>query len=103
MTLFLKPWEPLYGDRAKYFEQELARELPEHHPLCSKRYTALAKTEVSDDILYCLDDGTYAQVHLTFTKGPPERPGWPGHQAFEALADWMVGRMLADHTRKFGL
>ena len=102
------------GDRAKrsvrsvtriatFFEDELARELAPHHALYTRRCTAVAQTGASDDVLFRLDNGTFAQVHLTFTQNPPERPGWPGYDVFKTLADWMIERMLPDHTDHFAL
>ena len=56
-----------------------------------------------DDVLYQLDDGTYAQVHLTFTKKPFESRDWPGHDAFETIADWMIAVMVPNHIDHFDL
>jgi hypothetical protein len=102
-SLFLIPWYALSDDRAAFFEEELARELAPHHSLHNRHFTAEAKTGASDDVLYRLDDGTFAQVHLKFTKEPRERPPLPRHHAFETLADWMIERMLPDHIEYFGL
>jgi hypothetical protein len=103
-VLFLTPWFALSGDRAKFFETELARELAPHHALYTKRRTAVAITGASDDVLYRLDDGKYAQVHLTHTRTAPETvPGVPPTGIFETLADWMIDKMLPDHVEHFGL
>jgi hypothetical protein len=102
--LCLIPWYALSDDRAAFFEGELTRELAPHHPLFAKRRTAVAKTDASDDVLYRLDDGTYAQVHLTHTRIAPETvPGVPRTRIFETLADWMIDKMLPDHVDHFGL
>lgn len=101
--LFLKPWKALSEAGAKVYEDELARELAVHRPLYGHQFYAVAITVESDDVLYRLDDGTFAQVHLTFMKESPERPGWPGHDVFETLADWMIERMLPSHIERFDL
>jgi hypothetical protein len=101
--LLLRPWGLLSDGRARYFERELARELPPDHALHNRRFTAVAITGASDDVLLRTEDGTFAQVHLTFTKTPPKRPGWPEFAEFETLSDWVTERMLPDHVDFFGL
>jgi hypothetical protein len=99
----LKPWNGLSGSRAKFFENELARELAPRHTLYGRNCTAIAITGESDDVLFMLDGGAFAQVHLTYTRNPPERPGFPRHTMFDTLADWMIGVMIQDHVDYFGL
>ena len=102
--LFLTPWEPVTGERARYLEEELARELAPHHALCGRRIRAVAITVESDDVLFQFDHGgAMVQVHLTYTKDPPEMPGLPRHQMFDHLADWMIEKMIADHVDRLGL
>ena len=100
---FLVPWNPLSDRRTKYFEEELAREVAPHHPLHGRLFVAVGITGASDDVLR-LDDGTFAQVHLTYPPNPPEAfPGLPRTCIFETLADWMLAVMLPDHVDHFGL
>jgi len=101
--LFLEPWVALRADSesAKFFEHEVARELAPSHSLYGRRLRTVAKNSACDDLLFRLDDGTYAEVHLTFTRTPPERPGWPRYRAFENLADWMVASMRPEHIEHF--
>ena len=101
--LLLRPWELLSDERARHFERELARELPPDHALHNRRLTAVAITGASDDVLFRIEDGTFVQVHLTFTQTPPERPGWPEFAEFPTLFDWVTERMLPDHVDFFGL
>jgi hypothetical protein len=104
MTLFLRPWEPVCGDRAKYFEKELARELAPHHPLFGRPVHAIALTVESDDVLYQLDDGSVSQVHLTYTPNAPEAAsGCPRHRSYGMFGDWVIEKMLPDHIDHFGL
>jgi hypothetical protein len=100
--LLLRPWEPLSDERARFFEREPAREPPDH-ALQNRRLMAVAKTGASDDVLFKIEDGTFVQVHLTFIKTPPERPGWPGFKTYETLFDWVTHRMLPDHVDFFAL
>jgi hypothetical protein len=55
-------------------------------------------------VLFRSDDGTVAQVHLTYTPNPPETfPGCPGCRVYASLGDWMIEVMLPDHVDHFGL
>jgi hypothetical protein len=100
----LIPRESISGERALYFEQELAQELGPHHALFGRTTRAVAITRESDDVLFEFADGTFAQVHLTYTRNPPEMAaGCPGHRAFETLADWMIERMIPEHIDRLGL
>jgi hypothetical protein len=104
MMLFLKPWEPLVAATSiQFFEHELLREIAGAHALYGRRVQAIAKNSTCDDVLYRLDDGTFSQVHLTFTSAPPGLPGWPGHDEFEKLANWMIVVMVPNHIDHFGL
>lgn len=103
--LFLKPWVglPAGSKSAKFFEDELIRELASSHSLYGHRVYAVAKNSTRDDVLFRLEDGTFGEVHLTFTKTPPEAIGWPRSRMFESLADWMIRSMLPEHSEHFGL
>ena len=68
----LVPWESVSSERAKYFEQELARELGPEHALFGRPIKCVALTRRSDDVLFQLGDSTFARVHLTYTRNPPE-------------------------------
>ena len=103
-VLFLRPWKPLSDSGAKFFEAELARELVPHHLLHSHRTCAVAITVESDDVLYRLEDGSFAQVHLTHARNPAETvTSFPRTRTFETLVDWMITVMLPDHVDHFGL
>jgi len=104
MMLFLKPWEPLLATTAiQFFEDEHLREIPPSHALYGRKFQAIAKNSTCDDVLYQLDDGTFSQVQLTFTKAPPELPVWPRHDEFKNLADWIIAVMVPRHIDHFGL
>lgn len=67
--------------------RELESELGEGHVLKGAACMPIARAEGSDDILFQLDDGRVAEVHLTFA-GRPERPPWPGTAIFDDLNAW---------------
>src|SRR5262245_31978553 len=101
--LFLVPWRRLPAQRTAFFEQELARELGGDHALQGKISKAVAVTGESDDVLFKLREGTFAQVHLTFTQNALERPGWPSFRVSDSLGDWMIQVMIEDHVEHLGL
>jgi hypothetical protein len=101
-VVFLEPWFQLSAESATFFEEELTREVAPSHPLYGRKCTAIAKTGASDDVLFSLEDGTFAQVHLTHAQYP-ERRGWPRHRTFDSIASWMVAIMIEDHIDHAGL
>jgi hypothetical protein len=102
-VLFLEPWGQVTGTRAEFLERRAAKELAPDHALYQKLRAAVAITGASDDVLFELADGRFAQVHLTYTKTPPERPGFPRYRIFETLYDWMTEVMIEDHVEHSGL
>jgi hypothetical protein len=100
--LFLWPWKvPAASTGA---DAELRREIGPQHVLYGRSFRASGVTVESDDWLFELDDGTFAQVHLTYTPTPPEPlAAFPSTRIFATLADWMLERMLPDHVDHLGL
>ena len=101
--LFLRPWKALSANSGAA-DAELRREIGPNHILYGRSVRAVGVTVESDDWLFELDDGTFAQVHLTYTQTPPEAlADLPRARIFETLADWMLDTMLPDHVDHFGL
>jgi hypothetical protein len=94
--VFLKPWRRVTDEQAMFFEGELKRVLAPHHPLFGRHLAAAAVTCETDDVLFQLDEGVLAQVHLTYALHP-EAPGFPYCQMFSTFGDWMLEAMLSDH------
>jgi len=103
--LFLHPWKPIAAESGfgVFFERELDRELGPDDPLRQHQASCIAKNFTCDDVLFHLDDGTLAEVRLTFPKNPPEGPGWPRRRTFDTLADWALASMIPVHEVHFGL
>ena len=66
-----------YGDEFNWYEimktdthflDELNSELNEKHPLYKKAIKAVAKCDSNDDVLFLLNNNTYAIIHLTYSK-----------------------------------
>lgn len=75
-------------EEARGLERELAREMPRGHILLGRGVRAIARCGASDDVLYRLDDGTLAQVHLTWNV--ERNPLWPGTSIYPDLAVWQA-------------
>lgn len=89
--VFPERWRDLRGrdaadesDRAKV-ERELSRETAEGHVLFAVSVSAVAACRHCDDVLFALDDGRFACVHLTYVRSAPDRLPWPDTQF---LDDW---------------
>jgi hypothetical protein len=71
------PWKPLdSGSEVPAIQRQLEQEITAEHPLHGKQATAIARRIDSDDVLVRLGDGTYANVHLPWSRPGSERsPG----------------------------
>jgi hypothetical protein len=98
------PWVPVEAlgpHFAATFEQVLKREVAPGHPLYGIPAQAIGKRDISDDVLFRLLDGSgrVAEVHLTWTSSPPERPPWPSTGIFASLEEWAEESMRPDHEQ----
>jgi len=66
-----------------YLLAELDSELNESHYLFGKAKAAIAKCVSKDDVLYLLNNDSYAIVHLTYSKN--NTVGFPKHIEFPDL------------------
>ena len=83
---FQEPWFKT-NDNAKYFEEELLREVSSGHSLCGKKITAIAFRRDQDEVLFKIEgtENQYAVVHLTYNKETD--PRWPGVTFYK---DWQT-------------
>ena len=94
---WLEPWGPVTKEHATALVAELVAELRPGHALHGIGATALGARADQDDVLFALDDGRVAVVHLTWA-GSRERPPWPGTRVYADLGDWIARGMAADHA-----
>ncbi|HYE47337.1 MAG TPA: hypothetical protein VEA44_16350 [Caulobacter sp.] len=73
-------------DEQQGLEAELLRELSSDHVLHGHRITALARRWRRDDVLFRLDDGRFAQVHLTWRY--ESRSNWPSTEIYPTFDAW---------------
>jgi len=71
----------LYSNPKSY--EELNAQLGKKHPLYRKFNKPIARCYSQDDVLYQLNDGTYAIIHLTYSRS--NQDGWPRFIAFKNL------------------
>ncbi|PWR23985.1 hypothetical protein [Zavarzinia compransoris] len=84
---FAYPWIALTDGAARaLFDRELRLELVPGHPLHGIGATAIGRVDGEDDILFALDDGRLAVVHLTFIGKPEQSPAWPRCTLFATAA-----------------
>ena len=67
---------------------ELKKELAPDHQLFGCTATAIARANPNDDVLFKLEGGRAAIVHLTW-KGSSERTPWPATTIFTSLDEAM--------------
>ena len=80
-------WRAVVSDTERTeLELELCRELAPSHVLSGATATAIARRWRRDDTLFRLQDGRFAQVHLT--RHVETDPRWPDTQLFESFAAW---------------
>jgi len=72
------------GSESKWLVQ-LNAELSQTHPLYRRATKALARCYARDDVLYRLEDGKCAIVHLTYSRDNVD--GWPRFVMFEKPED----------------
>jgi hypothetical protein len=92
----LAPWQALSPERAEHFLRELENELDVHHPLYGVELKPIALSTQADDVLFQLNDGRVAMVHLTW-KSRPETPPWPHHTIYLTFEDWVQKVILPEH------
>jgi len=79
-----EPWlrpEPQLGAA---LAAEARAEIGADHELAGHELAAVIKCAGCDDVIFSVDDGTFAQVHLTWAQHPEPRP-WPATQRHRGL------------------
>ncbi|WP_133487720.1 hypothetical protein [Aliiroseovarius marinus] len=88
MNTLPQNWMPLGVFQKLYFQRALKRQMAPGHVLQGRRFRAVAKDASSDDVLYILDDGQAAVVHLTWTK--ETSAAWPSTALYPSLSDFVM-------------
>lgn len=80
-------WRTVMTHQARHLiDAELVRELASGHVLAARTATVLGRFERSDDMLFELEDGSLAEVHLTWAV--EDRPDWPRTRLYPSFQTW---------------
>jgi len=93
---FLEPWRALSDEQADALLRELQIELSPGHSLHGSQLAAIARSRLADDVLFRLQDGRVAEVHLTWRRSLECLP-WPKHRMYKSLEEWAQQVMVPDH------
>ena len=84
------------GDRrselAESFDVELQREIGPDHPLFQRPARAIAKRDANDEVLFELDSGQLALVHLTWARHPEPVP-WPTTALYTSFDEFFAAAL----------
>lgn len=93
---WLAPWGPVNDPAEKArLEAELVREVCAEHVLFGVPVSLVGRRQGRDDFLFKLDDGRFAQVHLTWSR--ETRPQWPSTDLYLTWGDWVRESMVPEH------
>lgn len=68
------PWFRPAPQLAAALAAEAQAEIGRHHALAGHQLTAVAKCAGCDEVIFVVDDGTFAQVQLTWAQYPEREP-----------------------------
>jgi hypothetical protein len=74
-----EPWFRPEPRQAAALAAEAQAEIGADHELAGHRLTAVVKCAGCDEVIFRVDDGTFAKVHLTWARHPEPEP-WPAAQ-----------------------
>ena len=93
---FLEPWGALPSERAEALLREVRIELSRGRPLFGAILTAIGASRRANDVLFGLNDGRVADVHLTWRRAAEQNP-WPSHRIYASFEEWAQRVMIPDH------
>ena len=91
-----EPWCRPTDERAQALRREALLEIGLGHQLAGRRLTTLAVCEGCDDVLFRLDDGSFAIVHLTWTSRQESSP-WPTTRRMASVPKLLQAAREHDH------
>src|SRR5438045_2550616 len=99
---WLIPWQPVEGaDARRSLIAEFQRELPAGHVLSGARVTPIGRRQDCDDVLFALDDGRVAIVHLTWSGKTEPVSDHPWTVLFASMERFVEDEMTPQH-REWG-
>ena len=99
---WLIPWHPVEDQREREgLLAELHRELPRGHVLVGVRLTPIGARQDCDDVLFALEDGRVAVVHLTWSGRTEPALDHPSTALFDSMDRFVEDEMKPEH-REWG-
>lgn len=92
---WLVPWEAI-EDKKNGYASELHKELSPQHKLYKNEVTAIAKRVDCDDVLFKLEDETFAVVHLTWSGKRDQDSNFPWTVLYTSLEEFVNNAMAPD-------
>lgn len=93
--IFLDPWQ---STKSEKFLLELKKEICEDHVLYNKELEVVARRRDRDEYLFWLiNDGKFAQVHLTWRGSIEPDPFWPATELYDSFNIWAETVMKQDN------
>jgi hypothetical protein len=92
----LEPWIAV-GQYADNLVDELKAEVNDQHPLWSIHVRPIAQRTDCDDVLFSLEGGRVAVVHLTWSGARECNVTFPEVTFFDSLDEWATNQMFRDH------
>lgn len=81
---FPNPWYIITSEEAAGLHDVFILECAEGHILFGVTAKAIAKSGAADDVLFLLNDGRAAIVHLVWA-GRKQKPPWPRTKIYDSL------------------
>jgi len=95
---WLIPWHPVEDAAVRHsLRAELERELPRGHVLAGMRVTPIGARQDCDDVLFALENGRVAIVHLTWSGKTEPAPDHPWTALFDSLERFVEDEMKPQH------
>lgn len=93
---WLEPWRPAGADDD--LSDQLAVEISKGHVLSGETVKTIGRRSDADDVLFALQDGRVAEVHLTWRASAETDPRWPSTTIYSSIDDWRRMSMVPDNA-----
>ena len=96
---WLIPWHPVdSADVRGRILAEFQRELPPGHVLSGAQVTPIGRRQDCDDVLFALENGRVAIVHLTWSGKREPVSNYPWTKLFDSLDRFVEDEMKPEHS-----
>jgi hypothetical protein len=92
---WIEPWHAITGDGLNIVA-ELKKEIHQKHALYGRDFIAIARRADCDDVLFEVNNGSFAVVHLTFTGKQEKDPEFPFTTIYKTMEEFVRNAMIPD-------